>query len=108
VSNILEKQTGDFKGSGLSEDLLQEPAEHALAAAIKAKAAAIPALVEAGDYASSLASLAELREPVDAFFDQVMVMADDLEVRNNRLQLLQSLRELFLQVADISHLVVTR
>ena len=108
VSNILEKQDNVSNGLGVSEGLLQEPAEQALAAAITAKTTSVAALLESGDYAASLATSADLRQPVDAFFDQVMVMADDLEVRNNRLQLLQSLRELFLQVADISHLVVTR
>ena len=55
-----------------------------------------------------LAALATLREPVDNFFDAVLVMADNLEVRANRLALLHSLRQLFLNVADISHLVVSK
>ena len=57
------------------------------------------------DYTATLASLADLREPVDAFFDTVMVMADDEALRNNRLALLAQLQALFLQVADISQLV---
>jgi glycyl-tRNA synthetase beta chain len=52
-----------------------------------------------------LQKLAQLREPVDHFFDDVMVMADDRAVRDNRLALLYSLRQLFVGVADISHLV---
>ena len=59
-------------------------------------------LLEKGDYQGVLEMLAELREPVDAFFDTVMVMADDEAVRNNRLALLAFLRDLFLNVADIS------
>ncbi|MDY6798185.1 MAG: DALR anticodon-binding domain-containing protein, partial [Pseudomonadota bacterium] len=59
-------------------------------------------LFEQGDYSSALRSLAQLREPVDRFFDDVMVMADDEAVRNNRLALLNRLRNLFLRVADIS------
>lgn len=59
-------------------------------------------LLEAGDYASVLEMLAQLREPVDTFFDTVMVMAEDEAVRNNRLALLAFLRDLFLNVADIS------
>ncbi|MCL6413926.1 glycine--tRNA ligase subunit beta, partial [Pantoea agglomerans] len=55
-----------------------------------------------GRYQEALVELASLREPVDAFFDQVMVMAEDEQVRVNRLTLLSQLRELFLQVADIS------
>ena len=58
------------------------------------------------EYTAALACLAALREPVDAFFDGVMVNADDAALRHNRLNLLKALRELFLQVADISQLVV--
>jgi glycyl-tRNA synthetase beta chain len=57
------------------------------------------------DYTGTLSALASLREPVDAFFDGVMVMVDDAALRNNRLALLSQLRALFLQVADISQLV---
>jgi glycyl-tRNA synthetase beta chain len=57
---------------------------------------------EARDYHTILASLADLREVVDTFFDNVMVMADDEAVKLNRLTLLSQLRSLFLQVADIS------
>ena len=53
-------------------------------------------------------ALADLREPVDAFFDEVMVMADDPALRQNRLALLKALRELFLQIADISLLAVQK
>ncbi len=55
-----------------------------------------------GRYQDALVELAELREPVDAFFDKVMVMVDDKELRINRLTMLEKLRELFLRVADIS------
>ena len=57
-----------------------------------------------GDYENTLKSLAALREPVDTFFDEVMVMADDEAIKSNRLSLLTRLQHLFLQVADISHL----
>jgi glycyl-tRNA synthetase beta chain len=66
-------------------------------------AAAKPAL-EKGDYTTALKAMADLRETVDNFFDHVMVMVDNEKVRLNRLALLQSLRDLFLQVADISKL----
>jgi len=59
-------------------------------------------MFEKGDYAAALSSLASLREPVDNFFDEVMVMAEDDATRNNRLAMLNSLRNLFLRVADIS------
>ncbi len=54
------------------------------------------------DYEGALTSLASLQIPVDQFFDEVFVMAENLEVRNNRLHLLANLRNLFLQIADIS------
>ena len=60
------------------------------------------------EYNQALACLAELRDPVDAFFDGVMVNAEDAGLRNNRLNLLRELRNLFLQVADISQLVVSK
>ena len=61
-------------------------------------------LLNSGDYTAALTELAALHEPVDAFFDNVMVMADDAAVRNNRLALLDSLRTLFLRIADLSRL----
>ncbi|HMW72027.1 MAG TPA: DALR anticodon-binding domain-containing protein, partial [Cellvibrionaceae bacterium] len=63
-------------------------------------------LLQDGEYQTALTQLASLQAPVDAFFTDVMVMADDLALRNNRLALLQQLRDLFWQVADISCLVV--
>ena len=73
-----------------------------LAEQVDQQAAKVLPLFENGDYASALSSLASLRAPVDNFFDEVMVMADDEAVRNNRLALLNRLRNLFLRVADIS------
>ena len=105
VSNLLEKQAGDVIGE-VSEDLLQESAEQELARLIPQKAEALTALLEAGQYTEGLAMLADLQAPVDAFFDQVMVMAEDPALRENRLRLLKSLRSLFLRIADISLLVV--
>jgi glycyl-tRNA synthetase beta chain len=58
------------------------------------------------NYAAALNELADLRDPVDRFFDDVMVMADDESIRNNRLALLGELRALFLEVADISRLSI--
>ncbi len=66
----------------------------------------ITPLVKRGEYQPALQQLATLREPVDKFFDNVMVMADDVQVRQNRLAFLQTVRNLFLQVADISRLQV--
>ncbi|RRC99022.1 glycine--tRNA ligase subunit beta [Amphritea balenae] len=103
VSNILSKQDSEV-GDSVSEALLQEDAEKALAKAVAAKQSELAPLVAAGDFKSVLEQLAELRPTVDTFFDDVMVMADDESVRNNRLALLKQLRNLFLGVADISAL----
>jgi glycyl-tRNA synthetase beta chain len=73
---------------------------------MEALAAVASGHLEQGEYTDALACLAALKEPIDAFFDCVMVNADDPALRNNRLNLLKHLRELFLQVADISQLVV--
>jgi glycyl-tRNA synthetase beta chain len=83
-------------------ELLQEPAEQALAAALQALETQTRPLLKQRDYTNALCQLAALQTPVDAFFDDVMVMADDAALRDNRLALLQALSELFLQVADIS------
>ena len=61
-------------------------------------------MFDQGDYKAALLQLAGLREVVDTFFDKVMVMAEDVELRNNRLALLNTLRGLFLRVADLSRL----
>lgn len=102
VSNILTKQGGDSIGETVDASLLRDSAEKALAEQVDQQSARVLPLFENGDYASALSSLASLREPVDSFFDEVMVMADDEATRNNRLALLNRLRNLFLRVADIS------
>ncbi len=102
VSNILTKQGGDTVGETVDKNLLQDQAEQALAEHISQQAEKVLPLFEQGDYAAALTSLASLREPVDKFFDDVMVMAEDEAIRNNRLAMLNQLRNLFLRVADIS------
>ncbi|RUR31088.1 glycine--tRNA ligase subunit beta [Vreelandella nanhaiensis] len=101
VSNILSKQAHDGS-TQVDKQLLQEDAERTLFEAVTQSQASVTPLFEAGDYQQALDTLATLREPVDAFFDNVMVMADDEAVRRNRLALLASLQALFLKVADIS------
>ena len=103
VSNILSKQDTKIADS-VSEALLAEDAEKALAKAVASKSAELAPLFAAGNFKEVLETLAELRPTVDQFFDEVMVMADDEAVRNNRLALLNQLRNLFLGVADISAL----
>lgn len=102
VSNILAKEAPS--GGEIQAELLQPGAEQALADAVKALSLQVAPLYAAGDYGSALTALASLREPVDRFFEEVMVMADDPAVRANRLRLLSWLRALFLRVADISQL----
>ena len=104
VSNILSKQAGEI-GAALNSDLLVEEAEKNLANAIIAKASVVAPMYVAHQYTEALASLADLQQPVDSFFDNVMVMCDNPALQQNRLALLQQLRGLFLEVADISYLV---
>lgn len=108
VSNILDKLEDGHCFGEVRDALLVEPQEQALAAELASLGSESAGLLAGGDYAGALACLAGLRAPVDAFFDDVMVNVDDAALRNNRLNLLRSLRDLFLEVADISQLVVTK
>ncbi|MFL4452992.1 glycine--tRNA ligase subunit beta [Serratia marcescens] len=101
VSNILAKSTETLNDS-VRASVLKDAAEIQLATHLVVLRDKLQPYFAAGNYQEALVELAALREPVDAFFDNVMVMADDAEVRVNRLTLLSKLRELFLQVADIS------
>lgn len=105
VSNILTKQLADRIPPAVNLALLQNAAEKTLAADIESLASLVAPMIAQREYNQVLQKLALLREPVDKFFDDVMVMADDSAVRNNRLALLYSLRQLFIGVADISQLV---
>lgn len=98
VANILAKVEGNI-AAVVNTSLLQEEAEQALYNAIVTEQSY---QAEQHSYAESLTHLAAMREVIDQFFDKVMVNADDAAVRTNRQALLQQLRELFLQVADIS------
>jgi glycyl-tRNA synthetase beta chain len=106
VSNILGKLDSTHSFGDVSADLLVEPQEKALAQTLGALASRCRQFLSQGKYAEVLTALAELREPVDAFFDDVMVNVEDPLIRNNRLNLLKQLRDLFLDVADISLLAV--
>jgi glycyl-tRNA synthetase beta chain len=103
VANILAKDGVTVTGA-VDNALLTEAAEKALATAVARLQADVAPLFAAGDYTPALSALAALREPIDSFFDAVMVNADDAAVRQNRLNLLAGLRELFLAIADISQL----
>ncbi|PKM35966.1 MAG: glycine--tRNA ligase subunit beta [Gammaproteobacteria bacterium HGW-Gammaproteobacteria-10] len=101
IRNILKKTEApqDFDSNKLIE-----PAEIELLQAAQASAEAIGPLLQQQDYTAAMNRLAQLKDLVDAFFDNVMVMTDDVELRNSRLGLLNMLSEQFLQIADISRL----
>ena len=101
VSNILAKFDGTLNDA-VDSQLLHDSAEQALAAKVAEMEAELAPVFAKGDYQQALTALAALRDVVDIFFEQVMVMADDAALRLNRLTLLARLRNLFLEVADIS------
>jgi glycyl-tRNA synthetase beta chain len=103
IRNIL-RQSGEAPPSGIDAALLQEPAEQTLARALASTAAAVQPLLQCNDYTRALKELAGLRDKVDAFFDNVMVMSEDRSLRMNRIAMLQQLSDLFLTIADISRL----
>ncbi|WP_282167376.1 glycine--tRNA ligase subunit beta [Shewanella japonica] len=101
VSNILAKVEGEIP-TNIDSSLLVESAEKALADKLTELQPQLAPLFAAANYQEALALLASLRESVDTFFEDVMVMANDAALKNNRLALLNSLREQFLHAADIS------
>ena len=103
IGNILKKSDA-APAAGVNESLLVEPAEKALASALHSAGPLADKLFDNGEYAASLRELAVLKAPVDAFFDSVMVNAEDPKLRANRLALLQSLHTAMNRVADLSKL----
>ena len=105
IGNILKKAEAEGAvDAHVSELLLREPAEQALHQAMQRIVPQADARFDAGDYTASLQALAALREPVDAFFDGVMVNAEQADVRLNRLGLLKTLHQAMNRVADLSRL----
>lgn len=102
VSNILRGQTG----GQLDPDLLTEPSERALWEARQQAAPEVEQLVASGDYQGLYHRLGAMRETIDRFFDDVLVMAPDEKVRANRLALVGSVNELFLRLGDFSKVVL--
>ena len=100
VNNILSK--AESKDSTINDSLLQEDAEKALVAALNEVTPKVNALYDSGDYNKALATLSELKVSVDNFFDKVMVNADDLAIKNNRIAILVNLHDLIGKTADIS------
>lgn len=103
IGNILRKNHGAVPAD-VSTDLFENSAERALYDQVRHVVEKIEPMMVQGNYGEMLQALSLLREPVDAFFDDVMVMAEDDKVRGNRLALLRSLADAFLRVADVSEL----
>jgi glycyl-tRNA synthetase beta chain len=103
VGNILKKSAVDTVSS-VNESLFSEEAEKNLFAVLSSLSQTVEPMFVSGDYEAALSKLSSLRDPVDAFFDSVMVMADDDAVKNNRIALLSTMNQLFLRAADLSRL----
>jgi glycyl-tRNA synthetase beta chain len=103
IANILKKSEA-APATAVDATRLVEPAEQVLHAALKTVQPIADALFDKGEYAASLRELAALKAPVDAFFDSVMVNADDAALRTNRLALLAALHAAMNRVADLSKL----
>ena len=104
IGRILKKSEGAAPAASVNEALLQEPAEKALFEALQGTGADAQKRHDAGDYAGELQTLAALRAPVDAFFDEVLVNAEDAALRANRLALLAALHAAMNRVAELSRL----
>ena len=105
IANIL-RQAGEQSGAEINTKLLDDEAEVELFTALGNASQAVRPLLDERQYTEALRQLAGLRQPVDRFFDDVMVMVDDEATKKNRLALLGELRALFLDVADISRLSI--
>ncbi len=103
IGNILKKIEGELPQL-ISLDLLQEEAEKQLHDKLQAISSEVAPKLEKGEYAAALKQLAGLRDSVDAFFEEVMVMAEDEALKNNRIALLSQLHGLFIKAADLSRL----
>jgi glycyl-tRNA synthetase beta chain len=103
ISNLL-RQAGEQRSARIDSSLLELDAEQALANHLLQAASVVSPLLQQGDYAQALRHLAKLKTPTDRFFDEVRVMVEDSALRQNRLALLKHLADLFLAIADFSHL----
>ncbi len=103
ISNILKKASDDIAAT-VDQSLFAEDAEKSLFIALNNLQKSVSDLIAKHDYTAALTQLATIRQPVDAFFDDVMVMVENKAVRQNRLALLQQIYKLFLGIADISRL----
>lgn len=106
INNILKKAKPSDIGKEVKTELLKEPAEKALNEALEAAIKESANAIETKDYDSTLSILARLKDPVDAFFDNVMVNSEDADEKANRLSLLSRLSQQFLSIADIGQLQI--
>jgi glycyl-tRNA synthetase beta chain len=97
----------DFSGGSVDPGLFEGDAERDLHAAFLTVRDNVSLHVDAGDYAAALREIAGLRKPVDAFFENVLVMAEDEKIRFNRLSLLKDISAMFHRIADFSRIVTT-
>jgi glycyl-tRNA synthetase beta chain len=104
VANIIEKQGRDVSPEAADPRLFQEPSETALAQAARTASAAVKRALAAEDAPAALAAARALKDPVDAFFDKVLVMTDDRPVRENRVRLLREVAQVFAPLADLSRI----
>jgi glycyl-tRNA synthetase beta chain len=103
IANILRK-AGESHSAVVEVEILKDPAEVRLFEAMLSLQGAVATALAQREYANALGRLAQLRPPVDAFFEQVMVMDEDPQLRKNRLALLAQLHGLFIGIADLSRL----
>ena len=103
ISNLL-RQAGEQRSARIDSSLLELDAEEALATHLLQAASVVSPLLQKGGYGQALRHLAKLKAPTDRFFDEVRVMVEDSALRQNRLALLKHLADLFLAIADFSHL----
>jgi glycyl-tRNA synthetase beta chain len=103
IANILRK-AGEMQHKEVDVETLKDPAEIRLFDAMRSLEEAVATALAQREYANALGRLAQLRPPVDAFFEQVMVMDEDPRLRANRLALLAQLHGLFIGIADLSRL----
>lgn len=104
ASNIIEKQAKDLVAGPVEPSLFTEPPESALFAQTQAARLLVTGAIRSGDYAGALKAIADLRPAVDAFFDKVLVMAEDPAVKQNRLRLVREVQQLFAPIADFARI----
>ncbi len=108
VGNLLQKEKRETLPETVHRDLLKLPAEQKLATALNTARRKVRPLLARAEYQGALKALAGLRTPVDRFFDEVLVMAEEDALRRNRLALLREIYDIFTEIADISYINVDK